>query len=124
MSLTVLYMFLVILPNIHLLASQAIPPADAMLIVFGGFGYIMANAENSEWGIKASKLCLKIGFPCLILCGIFTSLTPSDEQIYKIAGAYVATNAKDVEKLPDNLVKAANAWLQKVAKEADDKVTK
>lgn len=51
------------------------------------------------------------------------SILPTEKQLYVIAGGYVATNTKDIAKLPDNVVKAANAWLEKAAALADEKTS-
>lgn len=44
---------------------------------------------------------------------------PSERQMYIILGGYAATNVEGINKLPANLVGAANAYLEKMAKEVE-----
>ena len=44
---------------------------------------------------------------------------PSPRQMYMLIGGYAATNIEGVEQLPANVVRAANAFLERVAEEAE-----
>lgn len=123
MSLGLLYLFLVILPNAHstfdFLQGITWVMAGAILIVSG---FVAGPAEEPESGKKLFIWSIKAA----VLAAVFAIISiplPSDDQVYRLAGGYVATNIKDIAKLPDNLVKAANAWLEKASDAAQDKKT-
>lgn len=54
-----------------------------------------------------------------------TVFIPSKEQLYVIYGVGTVVDyvkgSKEVQKLPDNAVKALNMWLENVNKEKKDK---
>ena len=56
-----------------------------------------------------------------IITAFITSFIPSEKSVYKIIGAYAVTNIEGIEKLPPNLVKAANNFLKGLI-ENDDSV--
>lgn len=62
---------------------------------------------------KFTKVMASVAVICL-LTSIFI---PSKEQAIWIAGGHIATNAEGIEKLPDNVVRAANAFLESVSNE-------
>lgn len=41
---------------------------------------------------------------------------PDKDQLYMLAGGYITTSIKDIKKLPDNVVAAANTYLENIAK--------
>lgn len=121
MTLTQLYLFTVILPNAYeifnfLGATLFIGGAICLIVsaIIGGPG------EEPEAAKLIFKYSIKFFITAAVL-GIIAIPLPSQNQLYALAGGYVATNAKDVAKLPDNIVKAANAWLEKAAALADEK---
>lgn len=63
----------------------------------------------------------KWGVLSIIACFLFSALIPSEKQLYTIAGGYMATNTTGIDKLPDNIVKAANSWLEKIAETSEKK---
>ena len=50
----------------------------------------------------------------IILLAIFDVFLPDQSQIYTITGAYAVTNNAEMAKLPDNILKAANGYLEKL----------
>jgi hypothetical protein len=123
MTLMQLYLITVILPNMGI-AIGMIAGGFCVTAIFWGIAAAVSSDfdedEKTKEKIKVSKKCALLALPFLLLCGLF----PSEKQLYVIAGGYVATNTKDVAKLPDNVVKAANAWLEKVSKLADQDSSK
>lgn len=75
--------------------------------------------------------CFKI-VKKLALCSIITILilifVPSEKQLYAIYGVGTvidyAKGSKEVQKLPDNAVKALNVWLENVNKDKKDFLNK
>jgi hypothetical protein len=51
---------------------------------------------------------------------ILSALTPSTKQAYMIAGGYFVTNIEDIEKLPEDTVKAARKFLETYVEEELD----
>jgi hypothetical protein len=47
-------------------------------------------------------------------------MIPSEKALYKIIGAYAVTNIEGVEKLPPNIVKAANNFLEGLIDKGDE----
>lgn len=118
MSLFTLYL-ISILPSLSNLTSVI---GTLSIIAFGVLTvmvlFLAGEGDDVPAGItKARNLALKIALPCLIIA----TLIPGEKQLYMIAGGYVATNTAGVEKLPDNLVKAANNWLEKLAETGEEK---
>lgn len=119
MSLTQLYFFTVILPNINI----ALAFTFAVLFVFSIFYLIHgATLDNNYEDAKGSAFrYAKNLLICTIGIGFISIPFPSEKQLYMLAGGYVATNTKDIAKLPDNVVKAANAWLERTVNAETDK---
>lgn len=83
--------------------------------VIGGIMCCMAVVD----GYRVKKCVLIV--PLLgLFFGILSALTPSEKQLYFIAGGYAATNVEGIEKLPSNLTKAANTWLERLAEEVKE----
>ncbi len=124
MTLSELYLFTVILPNIHSF-SQSLALIIPIIGLGGGtIGYFVNQNDGDPKFVPICRSIIKysIFFLSLLIFGFVIS--PSSEQLYTVAGGYVATNTKDVAKLPDNVIKAANAWLEKAADEAEPKKSK
>lgn len=120
MTLTQLYFLTVVLPNS---ASVISGLSVFFYIVAGGliFCYFpVSDIVGKDEGIKVLAWGKRFLISAII-ASLTTIILPSQQQLYFLAGGYVATNTKDVAKLPDNVVKAANAWLEKAAALADDK---
>ena len=119
MTLTDLYLFMVILPNLHEFATSPVILLPVMLLIGGILALVGGHAEDapvvSQMGAKAIRWAASL---LALLCLVYV-LTPSHTQMYGIAGGYVTTNTKEVEKLPENLIGAANAWLKKAAELAE-----
>jgi len=50
----------------------------------------------------------------VILLALLDVFLPDQSQIYTITGAYAVTNNAEMAKLPDNILKAANGYLEKL----------
>lgn len=72
---------------------------------------------------RARKLALCSIIPILIL-----TFVPSAKQLYAIYGVGTVIdytkNSKEIQKLPDNAVKALNIWLENVNKDKKDSSNK
>lgn len=119
MTLMQLYLFTVILPNAyHALDCLSVICLMALATLLVTAIYAVP-VEEPEFAKRIFRWVVRFAVSFVVLTLIAIPL-PSDKQLYTLAGGYVATNTKDVAKLPDNVVKAANAWLEKASKLADE----
>lgn len=61
--------------------------------------------------VKTTKFVLPISFLLLIVC----NLIPNERQMYTIIGGYAVTNIEGIDKLPKNLIGAANKFIENYA---------
>lgn len=94
--------------------------ASAVIFIFYSINRFEEHSENekakTDTYFKRFLFLPKVG----LVLALVAVLIPNERQLYFIAGGYVASNAEGVEKLPDNISKAANAWLEKLADSASD----
>jgi len=77
--------------------------------------------KDDEAKITSLKGVAKKFLTVLLITGSLSVFLPDTKQIYTLAGAYAVTNNQDVMKLPDNIAKAANAYLEKLAAPEESK---
>lgn len=109
MSIFTLYLLFTVVPGLD--GALTIFAVCSVLASIGlGVGVLTAFDDEKEilytW-IKGTILF----FVALTIVGIFV---PNKDQILTIAGGYAVTNDAEMKKLPDNILKAANAYLEKV----------
>ena len=121
MSALELWFYFTVLPNLET-AADALTFVSAMAFILLLFISVIfdddarkaeaverrAAAVSKRWWIALTVLV------CSITVGV---LAPTERQIAMIVGGYVATNIEGVEKLPANVVRAANAFLERLANE-------
>lgn len=102
-----------------------------LLTIAGGIGFYILlcifdpydghDGAYKEYIFKIEKRLLI----SLIIPILMTVFIPSKEQLYVIYGVGTVVDyvkgSKEVQKLPDNAVKALNMWLENVNKEKKDK---
>jgi hypothetical protein len=124
MSLFTLYL-LSILPGVGGLFS-GLGVILIILCVIGFFMALVADFDSCRDGMKYKKVWanqMKKGWGVLIAAFLLIGvLIPSEKQLYFIAGGYVATNTEGVKELPDNIMNAANSWLENIADAAKQEV--
>jgi hypothetical protein len=116
MELSTIY-FILILPSI----GSAITAIGAIIGVgFGVSGIVYFLNGDMAYGdqekkanfFKAGRKAIKTGasicFPIIFLA----SFIPSSKQMMYMIGGYAATNVENIEKLPKNVVNAANKFLE------------
>lgn len=114
MSLWTLYL-ITILPNV---GGFFIKMPMIIMAIFS-LGVVSCNINQEDEKARKWRSSLKkISFFAipLIFLGV---LIPTQNQMYLIVGGYAATNVEGINKLPANLVGAANAYLEKIAKEVE-----
>lgn len=105
MSLLTLYLITTILPNLSLLMQG--------MLVFGLSALIMVVFF---YGIMEAKLWPHTKAFVIGLCivGAVSCFIPDERQLALIIGGHFATNIEGIDKLPVNVVKAANSFLESV----------
>ena len=116
MDLSTIY-WILILPSI----GGAITVIGVMAgIVYGVMGIIYFMNGDMQYGDQDKKAALfvsgrkafKTGVIICVPAILFASFIPSSKQMMYIIGGYAATNVENIEKLPKNVVDAANKFLE------------
>lgn len=118
MTLMQLYLFTVILPN----AGAFFGSSCIIFMITGILSTIIGLSAEEEDVRSSGRRLSRILLIAAFLAELLSIPFPDNKQLYTIAGGYVATNTKDISKLPGNVVEAANTWLKKQA-EANEKST-
>ena len=119
MSIGLLYLLLVVLPSsacwIGFLTFGAGTGCVVSLIIAAANA--PAYREEDKKTISSMKALAKKFMIVMIILGSLDVLLPDSKQIYSLAGAYAVSNDKELAKLPDNVLKAANSYLEKFNQE-------
>lgn len=113
--------WITILGNLNILGQVLLA---ILLIVASSTGIFgMVNSQDGKCDDEVKK-ALKIAKKCLlysIIPLLMVTFIPSEKQLYTIYGVGTVIdytkNSKEVQKLPDNAVKALNVWLENVNKD-------
>lgn len=94
----------------------------AIALIVSGLYWLSCIADNDEEDkIKAAKKrTIKLSIVAFIF-GIFVSILPSTETLIAMYTIPAIVNNKEVQKLPENLLKFANDYLEKANKKEDKK---
>ena len=121
MSVFTLYLLFSLLPSLDW-AAGLVMAVSAVLFIAMCIAWVITHIECYDDEEKKQILAntrkgMKISF--IVLCSFLTVrvLVPNENAIYTIAGGYIATNTKGMAKLPENLVGAANDYLEKLRKQ-------
>ena len=120
MSLSELYFLFIFLPGLGVVAI-------ILAIILGvGYGLVLLvlvmvdDLHDSDRFSKAIKAKTKV-IIVVIIFSIIGGITPSQKDMFLLVGGYAATNSKELAKLPDNVLKAANNYLDKIANQKEEK---
>lgn len=117
MSLFTLYLVFVVLPSLACWISMA---AFTFAMAAAVLGIASVGETYREEGKRAREAAKK-SLIAAIITGILSIFLPSTSQIYTVIGAYGATNSAEIMKLPDNIAKAANSYLEKLNEDSVSK---
>lgn len=112
MSIPVLYALFVLLPNL----SQYLATAFIAACIAFGVTLVLSGTvamDDAATGKKILGYCKVFALIAAAIGGAAV-FVPNETQIYTIAGGYYATNNAELKKLPDNVLKAANGYLEKI----------
>lgn len=114
--------WITVLGNLNIVAQVAL----FLSFVAAGVTGICAKIDENE-GDKSSRALLKafrISSISTIIAFLMVLFIPSTEQLYAIYGVGTVIdytkNSKEIQKLPDNAVKALNVWLENINKDKKD----
>lgn len=117
MSVTLLYVLLVLLPNLSTTSEVVFTLLAVACLIYP----FIAIAVNEKMISKKSAVkTIKIHVVLFLVSGAAYIITPSENQIYMITGGYIATNIEGIDELPANLVGAANSFLENYTKEVEE----
>lgn len=108
MTILELWFWFVALPALSAMASF-LWLAIAFLIIVGFFAFM--NNQLEKKFVKP--------FVILVFIAFVMGLAPSEKQALLVSGAYAVSNNEEIAKLPDNVAKAANAYLGKILSEQE-----
>ncbi len=86
------------------------------------FIYVLWRFDNDEDAASAFKLimpCALVSIFIAITFNFAAALIPTKENMMYIIGAYAVTNVDGVEKLPPNIVNAANKFMEDYIEEVE-----
>ena len=88
---------------------------------------IVLDTNLDEDGKAKGSIILKIAVPILLITSLLSVLLPDREDIKFIAGGYAVVksaqyiaDSDEAKKLPDNILKLANKFLEDVTGEGND----
>jgi hypothetical protein len=79
------------------------------------------HTEDIDFVDVARKCRLKLIIIVTLTSWFVSGLIPTTKEAYIIAGGYYVTNLEGVEKLPPNVVKAANKFIEQYTGVEDEK---
>lgn len=109
MTLTTLYL-ISILPN---LGTFLLVLAVLSFALFLWIGAALMDHPKEKCLIKYTLITGSVSLFFFIL----GSLIPTTSQMYLLVGGYLTTHNEEMQKLPKNVLGAANAWLESIEKE-------
>lgn len=119
MSMLELYTLFVLLPGLNAFGEWLLMFAigAGILIAWGGIVLYsnIKDTENEEMFLKALKRSALTTLAVIVLASVLT-FAPTEKQVLLLAGGYAATNNKEISSLPENIAKAANAYLGELTK--------
>ena len=111
MSIFMLWLLLVVLPGLKdVVIPIAILSGMAILVVS-----LTVNYDDGSMSEHTARKCWNVVRALVFtvfVCMVLTAILPSRSDVYTIAGAYLVTNVENIEKLPANVVTAANKLLE------------
>lgn len=122
MSITALYLLFVVIPNLGVYCRAAFTVC-AIIACLVGIAAAIIFPDNEKAGPSVWTWAIRFGVAAAIVAFVGVFL-PSDKQLYTIAGGYYATNNAELKKMPDNVFKAANSYLEKLQAHIEEKPVK
>lgn len=93
-----------------------------IILVFGGLGSAILAGHlyfDQKLSLYKALLPLAIVFSVGVSAVIISAFIPKNEDLALIIGGSYITNQEDISKLPPNIAKTLNTYLQKLNKELE-----
>lgn len=122
--------WIAVLGNLYTLSFWALSILIVAIILLGIYTIVKATDAYADEEDKAEariyyKIVKKLAL-CSIIPILILTFVPSSEKLYAIYGVGTvidyAKGSKEVQKLPDNAVKALNVWLENINKDKKDSI--
>lgn len=116
MSVPLLYLLFVVLPSFSCFLSTICVFGILSVIIFGlcwAFNLPPDGASDEARGAAFLKN-LRLSVVVVVVAGFLCCFLPDEKAVYTIAGAYAVTNDEELAKLPNNVIRAANDYLEKL----------
>lgn len=111
MSLTTLYILFVLFPGV-LSLSLLVSIFSGISTGVLGMGTIASAADGHEEVSTFFFKYFKMSIAIFIISSVLVAVIPNKSQMLILIGGYAVTNNEQIQKLPDNVLKAANAYLE------------
>lgn len=120
--------WITVLGNLCTLSGWTLGILIVAILLLGTYAIAIATGDYADEDDKAEarkyyKITKKLAL-CSIIPILILTFVPSAKQLYAIYGVGTvidyAKNSKEVQKLPDNAVKALNVWLENINKNKKD----
>lgn len=115
MSLPLLYLIFCVLPSAAgWVGTFTIFAIIGFIILVIAYCLLATTITDDDEKRKMAKLlaCIKRTACVMAVFALLDIFLPDTAQIYTITGAYAVTNNAEMAKLPDNVLKAANSYLE------------
>ena len=111
MSLWMLYIIIVLVPSISSAATGILIAGFIIGVIAISIGPVVFMEMENEF-VATAKTFIKPYIYIMGISAIICVVAPDREDMAYMVGGYFVTNVEQVEKLPDNLVNAANRYLE------------
>jgi len=116
MSLLDLWFFFVFIPGL----AESIKVAGSVVgacFVLGVIFTIISTCDDHELAPKVRKYTI-MSLAAVLFLVFVANILPNQRTVYMLAGAYAVTNIEGIEKMPKNVVEAANRYLESINENA------
>ena len=122
--------WITVLGNLCTLSGWTLGILIVAILLLGTYAIATATSDYADEDDKAEarkyyKITKKLAL-CSIIPILILTFVPSTKQLYAIYGVGTvidyAKSSKEVQKLPDNAVKALNVWFENVNKDKKDSI--
>lgn len=118
MSIFQLWLVTSLLPSLNTWANTTFLMTMFGFCLYAAWFYISERWDETGPDGNPLRLNWRPWLWVWVVSGVVCSVIPSRSDLYLIVGGYAATQSAEVRALPDNVLKAANAWLESVQKDA------
>ena len=120
MELSTLY-WILILPNLGSVISGLAWVGLIVFVIGSGVAFMIFDMDRENEKKKGILLAMKKFIPAFVAAILITDFIPTEKQMMYMIGGYAVTNVENIEKLPKNVVNAANKFLEQYSDKEEKK---